>query len=63
MGRGAEGLITIDTALIHELRLPVVVVAGHRKIPGVTNVILDHKRAAELSLRHLLARCHRRVCS
>jgi DNA-binding LacI/PurR family transcriptional regulator len=61
MGRGAEGLITIDTALIHELRPPVV--AGHRKIPGVTNVILDHKRAAELSLRHLLARCHRRVCS
>ena len=44
LGRGAEGLITIDTALQHAL--PVPVVAGHRKIAGVTNVVLDHNRAA-----------------
>jgi len=61
MGRGAEGLITIDTALTHELPLPVVAVAGHRKIPGVTNVVLDHKRAAELSLRHLYQLGHRQI--
>src|SRR6201982_1820747 len=42
LGRGAEGLITIDTALAHALPVPVVAVAGHRKIPGVTNVLLDH---------------------
>ncbi len=61
MGRGAEGLIAIDTALQHELPIPVVAVAGHKKIPGVTNVVLDHKRAAELSLRHLYQLGHRQV--
>jgi DNA-binding LacI/PurR family transcriptional regulator len=61
MGRGAEGLITIDTALEHELPIPVVAVAGHKKIHGVTNVVLDHRRAAELSLRHLHQLGHRQV--
>jgi len=61
LGRGAEGLIAIDTALGHALPVPVVAVAGHRKIPGVTNVVLDHKRAAELSLRHLHQLGHRQI--
>ncbi len=61
MGRGAEGIIAIDTALLHELPLPVVAVAGHKKIPGVTNVVLDHHRAAELSLRHLYELGHRHL--
>ena len=61
LGRGAEGMIAIDTALVHELPVPVVAVAGHRKIPGVTNVSLDHKRAAELSLRHLYQLGHRQI--
>jgi LacI family transcriptional regulator len=61
LGRGAEGLITIDTALAHSLPVPVVAVAGHRKIAGVTNVVLDHKRAAELSLRHLHQLGHRQI--
>src|SRR5438105_890607 len=41
LGRGAEGLIAIDTALSHGLPVPVVAVAGHRKISGMTNVVLD----------------------
>ena len=61
MGRGAEGLITIDTTLTHKLPMPVVAVAGHRKIPGVTNVVLDHKRAARLLLRHLFQLGHRQI--
>lgn len=61
MGRGVEGIVAIDTALTHELPIPVVAVAGHRKIHGVTNVILDHKRAAELSLRHLHQLGHRQI--
>ena len=61
LGRGAEGLIAIDTALGHALPVPVVAVAGHKKIPGVTNVVLDHKRAAELSLRHLHQLGHRQI--
>jgi len=61
VGRGAEGIIVIDTALHHALPIPVVAVAGHRKIAGVTNVLLDHRRAAELSLRHLHQLGHRHV--
>ena len=61
LGRGSEGLITIDTALAHALPVPVVAVAGHRKIPGVTNVVLDHRRAAELLLRHLYQLGHRQI--
>ena len=61
MGRGAEGIIAIDTALDHELPIPVVAVAGHKKIIGVTNVALDHRRAAELALRHLHQLGHRHI--
>jgi len=61
IGRGAEGIIAIDTALPHQLSLPVVAVAGHRRISGVTNVFLDHRRAAELSLRHLHQLGHRHL--
>src|SRR5579859_3813332 len=61
VGRGAEGLIAIDTALEHELPVHVVAVAGHKKIPGVTNVVLDHHHAAELALRHLHQLGHRHI--
>jgi DNA-binding LacI/PurR family transcriptional regulator len=61
IGRGAEGIITIDTHLEHKLPLPVVAIAGHRRIDGITNVVLDHHRAAELSLRHLYDLGHRTI--
>jgi DNA-binding LacI/PurR family transcriptional regulator len=59
VAKGAEGLICIDTALEHSLSVPVVAVAGHRHIKGVTNVVLDHRRAAELTLTHLHSLGHR----
>lgn len=61
IGRGAQGLIAIDTRLEHPLSIPVVAVAGHRHIEGVTNVILDHARAAELALEHLHSLGHRKI--
>jgi DNA-binding LacI/PurR family transcriptional regulator len=60
-GRGAEALIVVDTALEHDIPVPVVAVAGHRHIAGVTNVILDHYRAAELALHHLYDLGHREI--
>jgi hypothetical protein len=36
ISRGAEGLITIDTNLVDKLPLPVVAIAGHRCVDGVT---------------------------
>lgn len=61
MERSVEGFIVIDTVLEKSLSLPVVVVAGHRTIEGVTNVVLDQKRAAELALRHLYQLGHRKI--
>jgi DNA-binding LacI/PurR family transcriptional regulator len=61
MDRSVEGFILIDTVLEHKMKLPVVSVAGHRKIEGVTNVVLDQRRAAELALRHLYQLGHRRI--
>jgi LacI family transcriptional regulator len=62
MDRSVEGFIVIDTILEKGLNnLPVVVVAGHRRIEGITNVVLDQRRAAELALRHLYQLGHRKI--
>src|SRR5579862_3724459 len=61
MDRSVEGFIAIDTALQHSLPLPVVAVAAHRPLPGVTRILLDHRRAAELTLRHLYQLGHRQI--
>ncbi len=61
MERSVEGLILIDTILQHRFRIPAVAVAGHREISGITNVVLDQRRAAELTLRHLFQLGHRRI--
>lgn len=59
--RGVDGILAIDTQLEGALQSPTVSVAGHTQIPGVTNVILDHNRAAELGLGHLYRLGHRRI--
>jgi LacI family transcriptional regulator len=61
IGRGAQGIIALDTLLEHSVPVPVVAVAGHRPIEGVTNVVLDHARAAELVLTHLYSLGHRKI--
>src|ERR1700721_472399 len=61
MDRSVEGFIAIDTALQHSLPLPVVAVASHLPLPGVTRIVLDHRRAAELTLRHLYQLGHRQI--
>jgi len=61
MERSVEGFILIDTVLQHSFKIPAVAVAGHRQIPGITNVVLDQRRAADLTLRHLYQLGHRRI--
>jgi DNA-binding LacI/PurR family transcriptional regulator len=51
--RGVEGFITVDTSITEQPALPTVAVAGHQRVPGVTNIVLDHKRAARMALQHL----------
>jgi len=59
--RGVEGFITVDTLLTEEPPLPTVAVAGHRRINLVTNIVLDHHRAAWLALKHLVDLGHERI--
>jgi DNA-binding LacI/PurR family transcriptional regulator len=59
--RGVEGFITTDTSILQKLALPTVAVAGHQRIEGVTNIVLDHKRAARLALQHLKELGHKEI--
>ena len=59
--RGVDGILAIDTHLDAVLPAPTVTVAGHTSLPGVTNVVLDHHRAAELALGHLHRLGHRAI--
>ncbi len=59
--RSVEGLIVIDTVLHKKLPLPAVNISGHARLPGVTNVVLNHQVAAKLALQHLVALGHRRI--
>ena len=59
--RGVEGFVTVGTLLTEQPPLPTVAVAGHRRIEGVTNIVLDHRRAASLALKHLLDLGHEKI--
>jgi LacI family transcriptional regulator len=57
--RAVEGLIVVDTVLSERVDVPSVAVSGHRDVPGVTNIVLNHGRAACLALQHLTNLGHR----
>jgi DNA-binding LacI/PurR family transcriptional regulator len=59
--RAVEGLIVVDTVLAEETDVPSVAVSGHRDVPGVTNIVLNHARAARLAMEHLASRGHRNI--
>jgi LacI family transcriptional regulator len=59
--RGAEGIITLDFNLGHSLPVPAVAIPGHTQNEGVTNILLDHRRAAELAIQHLMDLGHRQI--
>lgn len=59
--RGAEGILAIDTHLERATGVPTVTVASHKPLPGTTNILLDHDRAAELALGHLARLGHRKI--
>jgi LacI family transcriptional regulator len=61
VSRGVEGFIAIDTHLVDAFHVPVIAVAGHTRLPGVTNVVLNHQNAAQLTMRHLFDLGHRQI--
>ena len=59
--RAVDGLIAIDTPLARRLSVPTVTVSGHHEPAGVTNILLNHKRAATLAIEHLSRLHHRHL--
>lgn len=59
--RGVEGIITVDTTVQDAPMLPTVAVAGHKRLKGVTNIVLDHHQAAVLAINHLRELRHESV--
>jgi LacI family transcriptional regulator len=56
-----DGLIAVDTPWHLNLPVPVVTVSGHNGVKGVTNIALNHQRAAEVALKHLFHLGHRQI--
>ncbi|HEV8630882.1 MAG TPA: LacI family DNA-binding transcriptional regulator [Thermoanaerobaculia bacterium] len=59
--RAVEGLILVASQIAEQPVLPTVVVSGHVPLPGVTNVVIDHDRAARDTFSHLVGLGHERV--
>lgn len=59
--RAVDGFLLLNTPSEIRSPLPTVAVSAHNNSPGVTNIILDHLKAAELALRHLYDLGHRKI--
>jgi LacI family transcriptional regulator len=61
MARSVDGIIAVDTPGQCDLAVPLVKVSGDARGDGVTSVVLDHDRAADLALTHLAKLGHQRI--
>src|SRR5712692_3937949 len=61
LDRGVEGFIAVDTFIDHPLPLPTIAIPGHRRVEGVTNITLDHRKGAWLALNHLIELGHKEI--
>jgi len=59
--RAVDGIVAIDTALQRHRQLPTVTISCPDKHDWVTNIVLNHKRAAELAIAHLTGMGHRHI--
>ena len=59
--RCVEGLIAVDTPCEDGPPLPTVAVSRHDDVEGVTNIALDHNRAATVALEHLVELGHKQI--
>jgi len=61
VARCVEGILAIDTPIHHQSFLPIVSISGHDHIKGVTNIVLNHEKAAHLAIEHLYSLGHRKI--
>ena len=60
--RSVDGIIAVDTPWRLNLPVPVVTISGHQDVKGVTNIVLNHLRAAEVARRDTWAWAEAAVC-
>ena len=61
MERAVDGFLLLNTPATVRTPLPVVSISAHTKAPGVSDIVLDHSKAAELALTHLHKLGHRSI--
>ncbi len=59
--RAVDGFLLLNTPAGEQNTLPTVAISAHNTAAGVTNVVLDHRKAASLALTHLYEMGHRRI--
>jgi DNA-binding LacI/PurR family transcriptional regulator len=59
--RSVDGLVAIDTMMPLHGQMPMVAVSCPVDQEGVTHIVLNHRRAAELAIDHLVGLGHRRI--
>jgi DNA-binding LacI/PurR family transcriptional regulator len=59
--RAVDGFLLLNTPAEIEVPVPVVAISAHGSEAGVTHIVLDHLKAAELALGHLYELGHRRI--
>lgn len=61
MERAVDGFLLLNTPATVRTPLPVVSISAHTSVPGVSDIVLDHGKAAELALTHLNELGHRKI--
>ena len=59
--RAVDGFVAIDTVLQQHQQLPTVTISCPDKHDWVTNIVLNHRRAAELAIDYLYGLGHRQI--
>lgn len=59
--RCVEGIVAVDTPCPRDVLFPVVSISRHDDLKGVTNVVLNHRKAASLALEYLMELGHRDI--
>lgn len=59
--RSVDGIVAIDTIFSVRTQLPTVFVSCPDEQEGVTNIVLNHRHAAELAFDHLTGLGHRKI--
>jgi DNA-binding LacI/PurR family transcriptional regulator len=59
--RSVDGMIAVDTPLRQHPHLPTITVSCPDEHEGITNIVLNQRRAAELAIDHLAGMGHREI--